>query len=215
MVGIAGVSGSGKSSLISDTLVPMLKVKLKSKCIYDNEDNKDENINKTTLEGFKDLAGCYIIDQKPIARTKTSCPATYTGITDKIRELFAKTEKSINKGYSAGIFSKNSEGSCEKFNGEGMLHHYVGYGNFIDAVCDECNGTGYTKEARDIKLDSKNICDVLNMSVDEAYEFFKDKDSSITNLLEILKQVGMGYITLGQATPTISGGESQRIKLAK
>lgn len=238
MVGIAGVSGSGKSSLIADTLVPMLKEKLKNKCICndknaalnnketdDDAENMDSiaehNSNLVSMEGQATLAGyehlkeCYVIDQKPIARTKTSCPATYTGIFDRIRDLFSKCDDAIKKGYSAAMFSRNSEGGCPKCKGDGIIHYYVGYGNFIDIECDECSGTGYLKEATEVKLADKNICDVLNMSVDEAYEFFKDKDSIITETLSVLQEVGMGYITLGQATPTISGGESQRIKLAK
>lgn len=219
IVGIAGVSGSGKSSLIADTLVPALKEKMKSKCnISQNEEEKDEepiNTSSCALNGTNSLRGCYVIDQRPIGRSKTSCPATYTGIMDKIRELLAMTDKAVSCGYGAGVFTRNSLGGCQKCNGEGIIHQYIGYGKVIDSICSDCDGTGYTQEARSICLDNKNICDILELSVDEAIEFFRDKDSGITHVLEILQQVGMGYITLGQATPTISGGESQRIKLAR
>lgn len=218
MVGIAGVSGSGKSSLISDTLVPKLKEILKKKCISEEEDTEEVDDNKfitAVLSGTENIKGCFVIDQKPIGRNKTSCPATYTGILDRIRSLFADTEEAKEKGYSVGMFTRNSDGGCSRCKGEGILHHYVGYGSFIDLVCDDCAGTGYIDEARSVLLDGKNICDVLNMSVDEAKGFFETKDKSICNILEIMKQVGMGYIKLGQSIPTISGGESQRIKLAK
>ncbi|WP_455716012.1 ABC transporter [Anaerosporobacter sp.] len=221
MVGVAGVSGSGKSSLITDTLVPKLKEILKKKCVAPEEDSPEEEENNedktrdTILSGTEHLKSCFIIDQKPIGRNKTSCPATYTGILDRIRSLFANTEEAKSSNYTVSMFTRNSEGGCSRCKGEGILHHYVGYGNFIDLICDDCVGTGYIAEAREVFLDGKNICDVLNMSVDEAREYFEDKDKGISDILEIMQQVGMGYITLGQAIPTISGGESQRIKLAK
>lgn len=220
MVGVAGVSGSGKSSLISDTLVPKLKEVLKKKCVADENSDGDGDEDETVkinseLSGTENLKSCFIIDQKPIGRNKTSCPATYTGILDKIRNLYSGTEEAKDKGYSAGVFSRNSEGGCSKCKGEGVVHFYVGYGSFIDLTCDECEGTGYTDKARSVYIDGKNICDVLNMTVDEAKNFFEDKDSSMCNILEIMQRVGMGYIKLGQSIPTISGGESQRIKLAK
>lgn len=215
MVGVAGVSGSGKSSLISDTLVPRLKELLKNNCVLEDEEDEVEEATDIIITGTEHLKACFIIDQKPIGRNKTSCPATYIGIMDKIRSLFAATESAKENGCTVSMFTRNSEGGCPRCKGEGIVHHYVGYGSFMDLVCDDCEGTGYIDKARAILLEGKNICDVLNMSVDEAEEFFKDKDEGICNVLGILKEVGMGYITLGQSIPTISGGESQRIKLAK
>lgn len=215
MVGVAGVSGSGKSSLISDTLVPRLKELLKNNCVIAEADDEDEEISNALLIGTEHIKDCFIIDQRPIGRNKTSCPATYIGIMDRIRSLFAATEDAKEKGCTVSMFTRNSDGGCSRCKGEGILHHYVGYGSFIDLVCDDCEGTGYVDKARAILLDGKNICDVLNMSVDEAEAFFKDKDEEICSVLNILQEVGMGYITLGQSIPTISGGESQRIKLAK
>lgn len=212
MVGVAGVSGSGKSSLISDTLVPKLKELLKSKCVVDDE--VEENID-AVLTGVENIKRCYVIDQRPIGRSRTSCPATYTGIFDRVRTLFAETEQAKAKGYTAGLFSVNSEGGCLKCKGNGVVHYHVGFGNFIDVDCEDCGGSGYIKEALEVTLDGKNIRDILSMSVDEAKMFFEDKDKTIFHMLNILQRVGMGYIKLGQATPTISGGESQRIKLAK
>lgn len=224
MVGVAGVSGSGKSSLISDTLVPKLKEQLKSKCVMDEEvyNNSEEDTEEAekdntevTLTGADNIKHCYIIDQRPIGRSKTSCPATYTGIFDRVRNLFADSEKARELGYTAGMFSVNSKGGCYKCKGDGVIHYHVGFGSFIDIDCDECGGSGYVREAMEIDIDGKNIRDVLEMSVDEAKEFFAHKDKTIYTMLNILQRVGMGYIKLGQSTPTISGGESQRIKLAK
>ena len=222
MVGVAGVSGSGKSSLIADTLVPALKKQLKAKCVMDEEeeneddDRQEEAVNaEVTLAGVSHIKHCYIIDQRPIGRSRTSCPATYTGIFDRVRNLFAQSDKSKELGYTSGMFSVNSKGGCHKCKGDGVIHYHVGFGNFIDIECDECGGSGYVKEAMEITVDGKNIRDILEMSVDEAKDFFADKDKAIDTMLTILQRVGMGYIKLGQATPTISGGESQRIKLAK
>ena len=217
MVGVAGVSGSGKSSLIADTLVPKLKEQLKAKCVMDEEDDgSEEAVNvEVTLTGVSNIKHCYIIDQRPIGRSRTSCPATYTGIFDRVRNLFAQSDKAKELGYTSGMFSVNSKGGCHKCKGDGVIHYHVGFGNFIDIDCDECGGSGYVKEAMEITVDGKNIRNVLEMSVDEAKDFFADKDKAIDNMLAILQRVGMGYIKLGQATPTISGGESQRIKLAK
>lgn len=216
MVGIAGVSGSGKSSLIADTLVPKLKEQLKTKCVMDAEDDdKSEDNLGVTLTGVTNIKHCYIIDQRPIGRSRTSCPATYTGIFDRVRNLFAESDRAKEAGYTSGMFSVNSKGGCRKCKGDGVIHYHVGFGNFIDIDCDECGGSGYIPEAMEITVEGKNIRDILEMSVDEAKDFFADKDKSIYNMLAILQRVGMGYIKLGQATPTISGGESQRIKLAK
>ena len=224
MVGIAGVSGSGKSSLISDTLVPKLKEALKSKCVTGEKKREDGNTevapdkalsDQTGLTGSEFLRRCYVIDQRPIGRSRTSCPATYTGMFDRIRAMFAGTETALERGFTAGMFSVNSAGGCPRCKGDGLIHYHVGYGNFIDITCDSCGGSGYIPEVMDVLLDGKNIRQILEMSVDEARDFFDGKDANICRLLEILKRVGMGYIRLGQATPTISGGESQRIKLAK
>lgn len=216
MVGIAGVSGSGKSSLILDTLVPLIKKKLGNNCVIEEEDEVwSSGTGKAVLRGARPIKKCYVIGQMPIGRSRTSCPATYTGIFDRIRRLFADTDEARARGYRPGMFSRNSYGRCHKCSGDGVIHYHVGFGNFIDVDCEDCGGTGFVPEVMEIKLDGKNVCEVLEMSVDEAYDFFRGKDLVIGQVLEILKRVGMGYITLGQPTPTISGGESQRIKLAK
>ena len=132
-----------------------------------------------------------------------------------MRTLFADTPQARALGYPVGLFSVNSEGGCPKCKGDGVIHYHVGFGNFVDVECEDCGGSGYIPEAMEVTLDGKNIREILNMSVDEATYFFVGKDKVISNMLSVLKRVGMGYIKLGQATPTISGGESQRIKLAK
>lgn len=211
MAGIAGVSGSGKSSLVSDTLVPLLKQALKSKFVKDDEaEDLESPAVDARLSGWESIKKCIVIDQKPIGRSRTSCPATYTGIFDRIRNLFAK-----ESGLPAGLFSANSEGGCRVCHGEGIIHYHIGMGNFIDIDCEACGTTGFIPEACEVTVDGKNIRDILDMTVDQATEYFNGKDKHICDMLGTLKRVGMGYIKLGQKTPTISGGESQRIKLAK
>ena len=213
LVGIAGVSGSGKSSLIYDTLLPGLVRTLKKKCVIDEEIGIDDS--GALIEGIEGIDKCVVIDQKPIGRTKTSCPATYTEIYDRIRDLFAGSQAALAENFDKGHFSINSKGGCHICKGEGVVRYYVGYGNFIDMECGTCHGTGFKEEILDIKLEGQTIYDILQMTVDQAAGFFKDKDPRICRTLETLQEVGMGYIQLGQKTPTISGGESQRIKLAK
>lgn len=240
MVGVAGVSGSGKSSLISDTLVPKLKELMKSRCITGEgnegilegsrfaEETETDVVRKTGAdaeEGFAEsdtellgvthIKKCIVVDQRPIGRSKTSCPATYVGIYDRIRELFARTDTAKERGYSIGMFSVNSEGGCKVCHGEGTVRYHIGMGNFMEIPCEACGGAGFLPEVMEIELDGKNIREILELTVDEAVNFFREKDKNIWHILTVLRRVGMGYITLGQKTPTISGGESQRIKLAK
>lgn len=230
MVGIAGVSGSGKSSLIADTLVPHLKNLMKSKCMtgesnekrtedteeeFETEASGPDYDSKTVILGSENIKRCYVIDQRPIGRSRTSCPATYTGIMDKLRPLFANSAEAKEKGLDVGYFSLNSKGKCPFCKGDGEIHWHVGFGNFIDIKCEKCDGYGFIAETMSVHVDGKTIRDCLDMSVDEAFDFFEGKDEDIARMLQTLKRVGMGYIKLGQKTPTISGGESQRIKLAK
>ncbi|MBE5960993.1 MAG: excinuclease ABC subunit UvrA [Lachnospiraceae bacterium] len=220
MVGIAGVSGSGKSSLISDTLVPKLKEVLRSRCVDDGEDDFMSQKVDVELEGSEHISRCLIIDQKPIGRSRTSCPATYTGVFDKIRDLYAASEYAKERGYTKSLFSVNAKGGCRTCKGDGVIHLYVGFGNFIDQVCEKCKGTGFNSQAMEVKIDGLTIRDVLELTVEEAIPFFKNipqgqgNVKGILQILTTLKRVGMGYIKLGQKTPTISGGESQRVKLA-
>lgn len=192
LVGVAGVSGSGKSSIIMDTLVPKLEA-----------------------GGVKHIKKCLIIDQKPIGRSRTSCPATYTNIFDRVRKMFAASPEAVSQGFSAGMFSANAQGKCRTCNGNGEIHYHVGFGNFIHIDCEDCGGTGFTPESMAISVDGKSIKDILDMSISNALEYFKEKDKTSHRMLKTLNRVGLGYMSLGQKTPTISGGEAQRIKLAK
>lgn len=219
MVGIAGVSGSGKSSLIADTLVVKLKELLNNKFVSDEEKEEDEGNyeehSDVVIDGIEHINKCVVVNQKSIGRSKTSCPATYVGIFDRIRKVFASTPEAKERGYSEGLFSLNSDGGCKACKGEGVIHYHVGYGNFIDIQCENCGGNGFIEAAMEIKLNDKDIRAILEMSVLEALDFFKDIDKPIYDMLFVLNSVGLGYLKLGQKTPTISGGEAQRIKLAK
>lgn len=219
MVGIAGVSGSGKSSLISDTLVPILKMKMKNKFVdlsleEAEEQYENSDFDGTTLQGIENLTKCIIVDQKPIGRKSTSTPISYLGGFTRIRELLASTSYAVSHGYNEGLFSKNSNGRCQCCLGLGEIPVNIGLGNEIYIRCDECEGTGYVSEALEVKYKDKNIYDIMLMSFSEAAEFFKE-DKKLSKLFDIMVSVGMGYMKLGQKTTTISGGEAQRIKLAK
>jgi len=215
IIGVAGVSGSGKSSLIADTLVPKLKEILKAKFSGGEDDELSEECGDALLKGVENIKKCIVVDQKSIGRSRTSCPATYVGIFDRIRKLLANTDEAKENGYTESLFSVNSQGGCRACKGDGVIHYHVGYGNFIDVPCESCGGTGFVEEAMEIKLCNKNIREILEMSVLEALDFFRDIDKTVYNMLSILNRVGLGYLKLGQQTPTISGGEAQRIKLAK
>ena len=216
LVGIAGVSGSGKSSLIAHTLVPKLKMLIRNRVVQ----NEDEDIydyprelDDVEIHGTEYINKCYVINQQPIGRTKTSNIATYTGVFDVIRKLFAETEDAKDFGFDMSFFSLNAEGGCPTCSGQGFLVYNVGFGN-INMICEQCNGTGYIEEVLDVNYHNKNIAEVLEMTVKEACGFFNDVPK-IYQILCLLDKVGMGYIKLGQKTTTISGGEAQRIKLAK
>ena len=216
LVGIAGVSGSGKSSLIAHTLVPKLKMLIRNRVVQnEDEDIYDypKELDDVEIHGTEYINKCYVINQQPIGRTKTSNIATYTGVFDVIRKLFAETEDAKEFGFDMSFFSLNAEGGCPTCGGQGFLVYNVGFGN-INMICDQCNGTGYIEEVLDVNYHNKNIAEVLEMTVKEACGFFKDVPK-IYQILYLLDKVGMGYIKLGQKTTTISGGEAQRIKLAK
>lgn len=211
LVGIAGKSGSGKSSLLSDTLLPLLKNHFKYQNPLPAQNNK---LSINQLEGANKLSGYAEISQAPIGKNSSSNPASYIGIWDKIRTLYANLEEAVDKDFMAGHFSFNSKGACSLCGGSGYEKIWLGQQLSINKICPTCHGKRFNEETLKIVYKQKNIHDVLELSVSKAIDFFEDQ-SSITAPLKILDQMGMGYIKLGQPTPTLSGGESQRIKLAK
>jgi len=208
LVCVTGVSGSGKSSLVLQTLLPIAKEDL-------NRAKKVKKVSGAYCEGLEQLDKVIYLDQSPIGRTPRSNPATYTGVMDEIRVLFSQTKEAKIRGYKVGRFSFNVKGGrCEKCKGEGEIKIEMHFLPDIMVKCDSCNGTRYNAQTLEIKYKGKNISDVLNMSVDEATEFFK-AIPKIYQKLKTLQDVGLGYIKLGQNATTLSGGEAQRIKLSK
>jgi len=205
---ITGVSGSGKSSLILQTLLPVAKELL-------NNARKVKKVDGVEIEGLEKLDKVIYLDQSPIGRTPRSNPATYTGLMDELRLLFSKTKEAEIRGYKIGRFSFNVKGGrCEKCQGEGEIKIEMHFLPDIMVKCDDCQGQRYNAQTLEILYKGKSISDVLNMSVDEAVEFFV-KIPKIHAKLQTLSDVGLGYITLGQNAVTLSGGEAQRIKLSK
>jgi len=208
LVCISGVSGSGKSSLILQTLLPVAKEML-------NRARKVTKVEGVECSGLENLDKVIYLDQSPIGRTPRSNPATYTGVMDEIRTLFSKTKEAMLRGYKIGRFSFNVKGGrCEKCQGEGEIKIEMHFLPDIMVKCDTCRGARYNAQTLEIKYKGKSISDVLGMSVDEALEFFT-AIPKINQKLTTLSDVGLGYITLGQNAVTLSGGEAQRIKLAK
>lgn len=207
LISITGVSGSGKSSLINNTLYPALMNRMMN--------GKQVEGEYEEIEGLENIDKVIGIDQSPIGRTPRSNPATYTGIFTPIRELFAQTKEAQSRGYTPGRFSFNVKGGrCEKCKGDGQLKIEMQFLPDMYITCDECGGSRYNKEALQIDFKGKNIADVLKMTVEDAKIFFKNIPR-VKKKLDILDKVGLGYIELGQSSLTLSGGESQRIKLAK
>jgi len=208
LVSITGVSGSGKSSLIIQTLLPVARELL-------NNARKVQKVAGVEIEGLNKLDKVIYLDQSPIGRTPRSNPATYTGVMDDIRNLFAETKEAKIRGYGPGRFSFNVRGGrCEKCQGEGEIKIEMHFLPDIMVKCDTCHGTRYNEQTLEIEYKGKTIADVLAMSVDESLEFFK-AIPKVYQKLRTLQEVGLGYITLGQNAVTLSGGEAQRIKVSK
>ena len=206
MTVVSGVSGSGKSTLVNDIVARELAARL-------NRSTTAPGLHKT-IDGVNLLDKAIVIDQSPIGRTPRSNPATYTGIFTPIRELFASTPEANVRGYKAGRFSFNVKGGrCENCQGDGVIKIEMHFLPDVYVQCDECHGQRYNREALEIKYKNKTIADVLNMTVEQASDFF-DSVPNIARKLQTLVEVGLGYIKLGQPATTFSGGEAQRIKLA-
>jgi len=204
---ITGVSGSGKSTLMHDILYKGLVRRMN-----DTDVNPGEHDD---IEGLDKIETVRLIDQSPIGRTPRSNPATYTNVFDHIRELFAETKLSKQRGYEKGRFSFNVKGGrCEACGGQGNVKIDMNFLSDVYVPCEECGGDRYNDETLDITYKGATIADVLGMSVDEAHDFF-ESHSGIRRRLKLLKDVGLGYMRLGQPSTTLSGGEAQRIKLAE
>ena len=205
---VTGVSGSGKSSLINQTLLPISSFIL-------NKSKLTKEIKCEKIEGLEFLDKVISIDQSPIGRTPRSNPATYTGLFSHIRDLLSQTVEARSRGYKPGRFSFNVKGGrCEACQGDGMIKVEMHFLADVYVKCDVCDGKRYNEQTLEVKFKDKNINDILNMTVEEALVFF-DAHPAIKKKLVTLNDVGLGYITLGQSALTLSGGEAQRIKLAK
>ncbi|PVV46653.1 excinuclease ABC subunit A [Bifidobacterium animalis subsp. lactis] len=206
MTCVTGVSGSGKSTLVNQILYPVLADKLNGARIVPGK--------HTRVEGVDQCDKVIHVDQNPIGRTPRSNPATYTGVWDKIRALFTKTPEAQVRGYGPGRFSFNVKGGrCEACHGDGTLKIEMNFLPDVYVECEECHGKRYNRETLEVKYNGKTVSDILDMPISEAAKFFKAYPS-ISRYLDTLVDVGLGYIRLGQPATTLSGGESQRVKLA-
>ena len=205
---VTGVSGSGKSTLINQTLLPAISNEI-------SKAEKKETKSFSKLSGINDIDKIIEISQSPIGRTPRSNPATYTGLFTPLRELFAGTQESRSRGYKIGRFSFNVKGGrCEACQGDGVIKVEMHFLPDVYVKCDVCDGHRYNRETLDIKYKGKNIYEVLDMTVEDSLKFF-DAIPSINKKLKTLMEVGLGYVKLGQQATTLSGGEAQRVKLAK
>ncbi|MGZ8524212.1 MAG: excinuclease ABC subunit UvrA [Chitinophagaceae bacterium] len=221
LTSVTGVSGSGKSSLVSQVLVELVADHL-GHDIDSNEEDTGVDLEHTVVEtiggniteGLENIKRLVRVDQKPIGRTPRSNLATYTGLFDHVRKIFAATRTAKARHYDAGRFSFNvGKGRCGNCEGEGFVMVELLFLPSVYAPCSVCNGTRYNEKTLEIKYREKNIAEVLGMTVDEAYRFFEE-NATVARSLHVLREVGLGYIRLGQPATELSGGEAQRIKLA-
>jgi len=204
---VTGVSGSGKSTLINETLYKGVY-----KVVYDHPNMKAGKVKE--IKGIENIDKIINVSQEPIGRSPRSNPATYTGVFDAIRDVFALTVEAKERGYTKGRFSFNVRGGrCEKCEGDGVIRVPMHFLPDVYVTCELCGGKRYNEETLKVKYKDKSIYDVLEMSIEEAYEFFKNQ-SKIANKLKVLLDVGLGYVKVGQNALTLSGGEAQRVKLA-
>jgi excinuclease ABC subunit A len=203
---MTGVSGSGKSSLINSTLQPIISSQLYR--------SLKKALPYQRLEGLENIDKLVTIDQSPLGRTPRSNPATYTNVFSDIRNLFTELPESKIRGYKSGRFSFNiSGGRCEACGGNGYKSIEMNFLPDVMVMCDVCHGKRYNSETLEVRYKGKSIADVLDMTINRAVEFFENVPA-ILNKIKVLQDVGLGYIKLGQPSTTLSGGESQRVKLA-
>ncbi len=222
MTSVTGVSGSGKSSLVSQVLVELVAAQLGSHARSDDDDQQGPALEDASIEtlggeivaGMDRIKRLILVDQKPIGRTPRSNLATYTGLFDRVRKLFAATKTARARRYDAGRFSFNvPKGRCDQCSGEGFVMVELLFLPSVYAPCPKCHGARYNDKTLEVEYRGKNIAQVLNLTVDAACEFFAD-ESHVLHTLAVLRDVGLGYLRLGQPATELSGGEAQRIKLA-
>ncbi len=205
-IAVTGVSGSGKSTLVNDILYSALARDINGARIVPGKHK--------TIKGSSEIDKVVHVDQSPIGRTPRSNPATYTGVFDQIRKLFAETQEAKIRGYLPGRFSFNVKGGrCENCSGDGTIRIEMNFLPDVYVPCEVCNGDRYNRDTLEVHFKGKTISDVLNMSIEEALSFFANIPA-INRQLQTLVDVGLGYVRLGQSAPTLSGGEAQRVKLA-
>lgn len=204
---ITGVSGSGKSTLLVETLYPALQSEI-------NNYSKDHSAIYKDIQGIQNVDKVILIDQSPIGKTPRSNPATYTKLFDDIRDEYATTRAAKENGFNKGRFSFNVKGGrCEACEGQGQIKIEMQFMSDIWVTCEVCQGKRYNSQTLDVTLRGKSIYDILRLSISEAVDFFHNNPKILTKL-ETLQSVGLGYMELGQSATTLSGGESQRVKLA-
>ncbi len=210
LLGVSGVSGSGKSTLVREIVSHNVSTRIGT---LKKRGRKDNFYGCESISGFESLTRVLEVDQTPIGKTPRSCPATYVGIWDAIRKLFAATTEASIRGYAASRFSFNTgAGRCPVCEGQGMTRVEMNFLPDVKVLCDGCNGDRFDRETLSILWRGKNIGEVLNMAVDEAVAFF-EAHPAVHHALRLMQDVGLGYLTLGQNSPTLSGGEAQRLKL--
>jgi excinuclease ABC subunit A len=218
LTAVTGISGSGKSSLVSQALVELVGDALGHRATDDEEPDLEADAVVTEsgeiTGGMEQVSRLVVVDQKPIGRTPRSNLATYTGLFDHVRRLFASTKLAKSRKYDAGRFSFNvAKGRCENCEGEGWVCVELLFLASVYTACPVCHGTRYNEKTLEVTYDGKNVAEVLQMTVDEAAGFFANEEP-VARALEVLQQVGLGYLRLGQPATELSGGEAQRIKLA-